>query len=43
MIVSITSEIRIISFEVFVFFYSLRFFRIDRVRYDKFWYECFDV
>lgn len=42
-IVSITSEIRTISSEVFASPYSLRFPRIDRVRYDKPWHECLDV
>lgn len=42
-IVSITSDIRTISSEVFAAPYSLRFPRIDRVRYDKPWNECLDV
>ncbi|XP_050216618.1 DNA ligase 4 [Mercurialis annua] len=42
-IVSITSDIRTISSEVFAAPYSLRFPRIDRVRYDKPWHECLDV
>lgn len=31
------------SFQVFVAPYSLRFPRIDKVRYDKPWHECLDV
>ncbi|KAJ9141313.1 hypothetical protein P3X46_031861 [Hevea brasiliensis] len=42
-ILSITSDIRTISSEVFAAPYSLRFPRIDRVRYDKPWHECLDV
>ncbi|XP_041996130.1 DNA ligase 4-like isoform X1 [Salvia splendens] len=42
-IVSITSDIRTIRSEVFTAPYSLRFPRIDRVRYDKPWHECLDV
>lgn len=42
-ILSITSDIRTISSEVFSAPYSLRFPRIDRVRYDKPWHECLDV
>ncbi|XP_054805220.1 DNA ligase 4 [Prosopis cineraria] len=42
-ILSITSDIRTIESEVFAAPYSLRFPRIDRVRYDKPWYECLDV
>ncbi|KAL2580867.1 hypothetical protein AAZV13_15G151400 [Glycine max] len=42
-ILSITSDIRTIESEVFSAPYSLRFPRIDRVRYDKAWYECLDV
>ncbi|XLR61418.1 hypothetical protein HN51_004695 [Arachis hypogaea] len=42
-ILSITSDIRTIESEVFAAPYSLRFPRIDRVRYDKAWYECLDV
>ncbi|GAB4853505.1 hypothetical protein Ancab_017696 [Ancistrocladus abbreviatus] len=42
-ILSITSDIRAISSEVFAAPYSLRFPRIDRVRYDKPWHECLDV
>ncbi|GLT97393.1 hypothetical protein SLE2022_149600 [Rubroshorea leprosula] len=42
-ILSITSDIRTINSEVFAAPYSLRFPRIDRVRYDKPWYECLDV
>ncbi|XP_075077721.1 DNA ligase 4 isoform X3 [Nicotiana tabacum] len=42
-IVSITSDIRTIRTEVFAAPYSLRFPRIDRVRYDKPWHECLDV
>nr|GMC50928.1 DNA ligase 4 isoform X2 [Ipomoea batatas] len=42
-IVSITSDIRTIRSEVFAAPYSLRFPRIDRVRYDKPWHECLDV
>ncbi|XP_057549954.1 DNA ligase 4 [Amaranthus tricolor] len=42
-IVSITSDIRTISSEVFAAPYSLRFPRIDRLRYDKPWHECLDV
>lgn len=30
-------------FKVFAAPYSLRFPRIDRVRYDKPWHECLDV
>ncbi|KAK4414850.1 DNA ligase 4 [Sesamum alatum] len=41
--VSITSDIRTIRSEVFAAPYSLRFPRIDRVRYDKPWHECLDV
>ncbi|KAI3443409.1 hypothetical protein Pfo_000074 [Paulownia fortunei] len=42
-IVSITSDIRTIRSEVFAAPYSLRFPRIDRLRYDKPWHECLDV
>ncbi|KAL2481826.1 DNA ligase 4 [Abeliophyllum distichum] len=42
-IVSITSDIRTIRSEVFSAPYSLRFPRIDRVRYEKPWHECLDV
>ncbi|XP_023637190.1 DNA ligase 4 isoform X2 [Capsella rubella] len=42
-ILSITSDIRTIRSEVFVAPYSLRFPRIDKVRYDKPWHECLDV
>ncbi|KAL3533277.1 hypothetical protein ACH5RR_006798, partial [Cinchona calisaya] len=42
-IVSITSDIRTIKSEVFAAPYSLRFPRIDRVKFDKHWYECLDV
>ncbi|KAL9270517.1 DNA ligase 4-like protein [Drosera capensis] len=42
-ILSITSDIRTIRTEVFAAPYSLRFPRIDRVRYDKPWHECLDV
>ncbi|KAE9464229.1 hypothetical protein C3L33_03861, partial [Rhododendron williamsianum] len=42
-ILSITSDIRTIRSEVFAAPYSLRFPRIDRVRYDKPWQECLDV
>ncbi|XP_009359940.2 DNA ligase 4 isoform X2 [Pyrus x bretschneideri] len=42
-ILSITSDIRTIKSEVFAAPYSLRFPRIDRVRYDKPWHECLDV
>ncbi|XP_051150256.1 DNA ligase 4 [Andrographis paniculata] len=42
-IVSITSDIRTIRSEVFAAPYSLRFPRIDRVRYDKPWHECLDI
>ncbi|KAG6411422.1 hypothetical protein SASPL_129504 [Salvia splendens] len=42
-IVSITSDIRTVRSEVFAAPYSLRFPRIDRVRYDKPWHECLDV
>ncbi|KAJ6355003.1 hypothetical protein OIU77_005573 [Salix suchowensis] len=42
-ILSITSDIRTISSVVFSAPYSLRFPRIDRVRYDKPWHECLDV
>uniref|UniRef100_A0A6N2KVK7 BRCT domain-containing protein n=1 Tax=Salix viminalis TaxID=40686 RepID=A0A6N2KVK7_SALVM len=42
-ILSITSDIRTISSVVFSAPYSLRFPRIDRVRYDKLWHECLDV
>ncbi|KAJ8751040.1 hypothetical protein K2173_016221 [Erythroxylum novogranatense] len=42
-ILSITSDIRTINSDVFAAPYSLRFPRIDRVRYDKPWHECLDV
>ncbi|XP_021275747.1 DNA ligase 4 isoform X2 [Herrania umbratica] len=42
-ILSINSDIRTIRSEVFAAPYSLRFPRIDRVRYDKPWHECLDV
>ncbi|XP_068641207.1 DNA ligase 4 [Aristolochia californica] len=42
-ILSITSDIRTIKSTVFAAPYSLRFPRIDQVRYDKPWYECLDV
>ncbi|KAI4376826.1 hypothetical protein MLD38_014541 [Melastoma candidum] len=42
-VVSITSDIRTISSEVFAAPYSLRFPRIDRVRWDKPWHDCLDV
>ncbi|KAJ6836646.1 DNA ligase 4 [Iris pallida] len=42
-ILSITSDIRTIKSEVFAAPYSLRFPRIQRVRYDKPWFECLDV
>ncbi|KAI6682626.1 hypothetical protein NL676_036507 [Syzygium grande] len=42
-ILSITSDIRTINSEVFAAPYSLRFPRIDRVRWDKAWHECLDV
>ncbi|XP_057979304.1 DNA ligase 4 [Malania oleifera] len=42
-VLSITSDIRTIRSEVFSAPYSLRFPRIDRVRYDKHWHECLDV
>ncbi|XP_077221842.1 DNA ligase IV [Tasmannia lanceolata] len=42
-ILSITSDIRTIKSTVFGAPYSLRFPRIDRVRYDKPWHECLDV
>nr|POF07460.1 dna ligase 4 [Quercus suber] len=42
-ILSITSDIRTIRSEVFAAPYSLRFPRIDRVRYEKPWHECLDV
>uniref|UniRef100_A0A164WZJ4 DNA ligase IV n=1 Tax=Daucus carota subsp. sativus TaxID=79200 RepID=A0A164WZJ4_DAUCS len=42
-ILSINSDIRTIRSEVFSAPYSLRFPRIDRVRYDKPWHECLDV
>ncbi|XP_058068176.1 DNA ligase 4 [Magnolia sinica] len=42
-ILSITSDIRTIKSTVFAAPYSLRFPRIDRVRYDKPWHECLDV
>lgn len=42
-ILSITSDIRTIRSEVFAAPYSLRFPRVDRVRYDKPWHECLDV
>ncbi|OUZ99204.1 BRCT domain [Macleaya cordata] len=42
-ILSITSDIRTVRSEVFAAPYSLRFPRIDRVRYDKPWHECLDV
>ncbi|XAR63749.1 DNA ligase (ATP) [Bertholletia excelsa] len=40
---SITSDIRTIRSEVFAAPYSLRFPRIDRVRFDKPWHECLDL
>uniref|UniRef100_A0A0D9ZQC2 DNA ligase IV n=1 Tax=Oryza glumipatula TaxID=40148 RepID=A0A0D9ZQC2_9ORYZ len=42
-IISITSDIRTIKSEVFAAPYSLRFPRIQRLRYDKPWHECLDV
>ncbi|KAK6272919.1 hypothetical protein POUND7_010002 [Theobroma cacao] len=42
-ILSINSDIRTIRSEVFAAPYSLRFPRIDRVRYDKPWHECLNV
>ncbi|KAK9735960.1 hypothetical protein RND81_04G241200 [Saponaria officinalis] len=42
-IVSITSDVRTISTDVYAAPYGLRFARIDRVRYDKPWHECLDV
>ncbi|GAB2224918.1 hypothetical protein Drorol1_Dr00005698 [Drosera rotundifolia] len=42
-VLSITSDIRTIRSQVFAAPYSLRFPRIDRVRYDKPWHECLDV
>eukprot|EP00268_Persea_americana_P049947 TRINITY_DN5399_c0_g1_i4.p1 TRINITY_DN5399_c0_g1~~TRINITY_DN5399_c0_g1_i4.p1 ORF type:complete len:1125 (+),score=246.07 TRINITY_DN5399_c0_g1_i4:102-3377(+) len=42
-ILSITSDIRTIKSAVFAAPYSLRFPRIDRVRYDKPWHECLDM
>ncbi|KAK1289638.1 DNA ligase 4 [Acorus calamus] len=42
-ILSITSDIRTIKSEVFAAPYSLRFPRIQRVRYDKPWHECLDI
>ncbi|KAG5564975.1 hypothetical protein RHGRI_000997 [Rhododendron griersonianum] len=42
-ILSITSDIRTIRSEVFAAPYSLRYPRIDRVRYDKPWHEYLDV
>ncbi|KAL6652074.1 hypothetical protein ACP70R_010999 [Stipagrostis hirtigluma subsp. patula] len=42
-LLSITSDIRMIKSEVFAAPYSLRFPRIQRVRYDKPWHECLDV
>ncbi|KAI3834710.1 hypothetical protein MKX03_000319 [Papaver bracteatum] len=42
-ILSITSDIRTVRSEVFAAPYSLRFPRIDRVRYDKPWHECLDL
>ncbi|XP_062077386.1 DNA ligase 4 [Humulus lupulus] len=42
-ILSITSDIRTIRSEVFAAPYSLRFPRIDRIRYDKPWHECLDI
>uniref|UniRef100_A0A0D9W947 DNA ligase n=1 Tax=Leersia perrieri TaxID=77586 RepID=A0A0D9W947_9ORYZ len=42
-IMSITSDIRMIKSEVFAAPYSLRFPRIQRLRYDKPWHECLDV
>ncbi|KAL6843747.1 hypothetical protein ACP4OV_026318 [Aristida adscensionis] len=42
-LMSITSDIRMIKSEVFAAPYSLRFPRIQRVRYDKPWHECLDV
>ncbi|XP_020251503.1 DNA ligase 4, partial [Asparagus officinalis] len=42
-ILSITSDIRTIKSGVFAAPYSLRFPRIQRVRYDKPWHECLDL
>ncbi|KAM7273454.1 hypothetical protein ACFE04_028118 [Oxalis oulophora] len=42
-ILSITSDIRTITSDVFSAPYSLRFPRIDKVRYDKPWHECLDL
>ncbi|KAL8152343.1 hypothetical protein V2J09_010103 [Rumex salicifolius] len=42
-ILTITSDIRTIRSEVFAAPYSLRFPRIDRIRYDKPWHECLDI
>ncbi|KAL6977871.1 DNA ligase (ATP) [Sarracenia purpurea var. burkii] len=42
-VLSITSDIRTIRSEVFAAPYSLRFPRIDSVRYDKSWHDCLDV
>lgn len=42
-ILQITSDIRTIRSEVFATPYSLRFPRIQRIRYDKPWYDCLDV
>ncbi|KAG0463169.1 hypothetical protein HPP92_021645 [Vanilla planifolia] len=42
-ILSITSDIRTIKSVVFAAPYSLRFPRIQSVRYDKPWYDCLDV
>ncbi|CAK9216066.1 unnamed protein product [Sphagnum troendelagicum] len=42
-ILQITSDIRTIRSEVFAAPYNLRFPRVQRVRYDKPWYDCLDV
>ncbi|BFI04909.1 DNA ligase 4 [Marchantia polymorpha subsp. ruderalis] len=42
-IMEITSDIRTIKTEVFAAPYGLRFPRVNRVRYEKPWYDCLDV
>ncbi|CAM6048477.1 unnamed protein product [Sphagnum compactum] len=42
-VLQITSDIRTIRSEVFAAPYSLRFPRVQRVRYDKPWYDCLDI
>ncbi|KAL4316024.1 hypothetical protein AHAS_Ahas15G0243700 [Arachis hypogaea] len=43
MTIGIILVILMILYQVFAAPYSLRLPRIDRVRYDKAWYECLDV